>query len=590
MSSHSLLNWFDCSDSALTEIIYADSFFTLHNCKGASQDYQNVAVHPSILRFRYGKWGYKYWMAYSYYGYAADSENPYIEVSNDGTNWSVPVGPNPATDSAPRPLMSNPGGFLSDPELFWFKDKMYLLVRRSWMADSVGYYILETSNGYSWSRPQLIRSARHEHSDYTDWLSPSVKVDTAGWINLWYINPGKSGAPPDWVVHLKALSPYGQWYVQDSTTVDGSTPDRMWWHFDIMYLGPDRYAALVTEQDRTGGNDNTQLMLAVSDQGGSHWTIRSTPVLPGTGAAGSWDSAIYRSSGYWTVRQGRPGIRVIYSAIGAPDLNGARQYRIGGTFLPLTFHHDSDNDGICDFMDNCPLTYNPDQTDSDHDGIGDACSGRAAIASTGIKVEISPVKDVRVQYDTVAKAGVTEERTGPPAVPLPAGAIVYPASGPAVYDLSTSSDFDGSAEVCISYDPVKISGPPEQLRMLQYDDNPPSWDDITISVDASTHQVCGLAASLSEIIIVESPCCHGTRGNLDADPADIVDLGDLTALIDYLFNGQSLSSCPEENDVDGSGEVDISDLTTLVDFLFSGSPLPNCPQTLSTSVSAARAR
>ncbi len=34
---------------------------------------------------------------------------------------------------------------------------------------------------------------------------------------------------------------------------------------------------------------------------------------------------------------------------------------------------DADNDGICDDVDNCPNTPNPDQTDSDGDGIGDAC-------------------------------------------------------------------------------------------------------------------------------------------------------------------------------------------------------------------------
>lgn len=34
---------------------------------------------------------------------------------------------------------------------------------------------------------------------------------------------------------------------------------------------------------------------------------------------------------------------------------------------------DSDNDGINDVNDNCPTTYNPDQTDTDGDGIGDAC-------------------------------------------------------------------------------------------------------------------------------------------------------------------------------------------------------------------------
>ncbi|HEV3329627.1 MAG TPA: thrombospondin type 3 repeat-containing protein [Bryobacteraceae bacterium] len=34
---------------------------------------------------------------------------------------------------------------------------------------------------------------------------------------------------------------------------------------------------------------------------------------------------------------------------------------------------DADGDGVPNFMDNCPLVYNPDQTDSVGDGIGDAC-------------------------------------------------------------------------------------------------------------------------------------------------------------------------------------------------------------------------
>jgi cysteine-rich repeat protein len=34
---------------------------------------------------------------------------------------------------------------------------------------------------------------------------------------------------------------------------------------------------------------------------------------------------------------------------------------------------DSDGDGIIDPLDNCPATPNPDQTDTDDDGAGDAC-------------------------------------------------------------------------------------------------------------------------------------------------------------------------------------------------------------------------
>jgi hypothetical protein len=38
-----------------------------------------------------------------------------------------------------------------------------------------------------------------------------------------------------------------------------------------------------------------------------------------------------------------------------------------------TFPPDTDEDEITDDIDNCPLVSNPDQTDTDDDGIGDAC-------------------------------------------------------------------------------------------------------------------------------------------------------------------------------------------------------------------------
>jgi PKD repeat protein len=72
-------------------------------------------------------------------------------------------------------------------------------------------------------------------------------------------------------------------------------------------------------------------------------------------------------------------------------------------------------------------------------------------------------------------------------------------------------------------------------------------------------------------------CCRGLTGNVDGDPGDIVDISDVTFLVDYLFASGSISSCREENDVDKSGSVDISDLTALVDYLFVGGTLPNCP-------------
>ena len=69
---------------------------------------------------------------------------------------------------------------------------------------------------------------------------------------------------------------------------------------------------------------------------------------------------------------------------------------------------------------------------------------------------------------------------------------------------------------------------------------------------------------------LESGCCIGLTGNVDADPLDFVDIGDLTALINYLFITFTVPECMEEANCDGSqdGFVDLGDLMVLIDYLF----------------------
>jgi hypothetical protein len=44
-------------------------------------------------------------------------------------------------------------------------------------------------------------------------------------------------------------------------------------------------------------------------------------------------------------------------------------------FTVVTGQADTDRDSVPDNDDNCPTVFNPDQTDSDGDGVGDACEG-----------------------------------------------------------------------------------------------------------------------------------------------------------------------------------------------------------------------
>jgi hypothetical protein len=48
------------------------------------------------------------------------------------------------------------------------------------------------------------------------------------------------------------------------------------------------------------------------------------------------------------------------------------------------------------------------------------------------------------------------------------------------------------------------------------------------------HSACD-ARCQPELLVIKESCCVGTTGNVNGDQSEQVDIGDLTALIDYLF-------------------------------------------------------
>jgi len=73
-------------------------------------------------------------------------------------------------------------------------------------------------------------------------------------------------------------------------------------------------------------------------------------------------------------------------------------------------------------------------------------------------------------------------------------------------------------------------------------------------------------------------CCVDLRGNVDNDPSNGIDIGDIIYLVDYSFANGPAPACEEEADVNGDGSVDIADLVYLVDYSFSSGPPPEpCP-------------
>ncbi|MEW6049939.1 MAG: M28 family peptidase [Candidatus Zixiibacteriota bacterium] len=60
----------------------------------------------------------------------------------------------------------------------------------------------------------------------------------------------------------------------------------------------------------------------------------------------------------------------------------------------------------------------------------------------------------------------------------------------------------------------------------------------------------------------------------DLDGSGFVDIGDLVALVDFIFFGVPVPNGPASADTDGSCVVDITDLQRLIDYLFFGSDAP----------------
>ena len=71
-------------------------------------------------------------------------------------------------------------------------------------------------------------------------------------------------------------------------------------------------------------------------------------------------------------------------------------------------------------------------------------------------------------------------------------------------------------------------------------------------------------------------CCYQDRGDLNGDGQ--VNILDLTDIVCVLFRGcGNTASCPEETDINGDGSLNnILDLTALVDYIFRGGSLTSC--------------
>jgi len=189
---------------------------------------------------------------------------------------------------------------------------------------------------------------------------------------------------------------------------------------------------------------------------------------------------------------------------------------------------DTDSDGVGNVCDNCPLDANSEQMDSDYDNVGDVC-------------DKCPGFDDLLDADSDAVPDSCDN------CPLIANSEQLDSDG---------DGFGDACDICPGFDdlldadsdavPDSCDNCPELYNPGQQDGN---GDGIG---DACEH------------------CCIDLSGNVDGAPDDVVDIGDLTALLDFLFITFTPPVCMGEANIDGSENfvVDLGDLTRLIDYLF----------------------
>ena len=160
-------------------------------------DKNDSPYHPSVLYFKNGWNGYKYWMAETPYmpytkPYRDRYECPSIHVSQDGVNWTnLEDGNNPIDDLDEKGIKEL--DYFSDPHLV-FKDNSiecwYRLTQRGGDAGNHKNHAIirkSTNDGINWCEREIVIQPKNEHPLGEMIISQAVLyIDYK--YHIWYVN------------------------------------------------------------------------------------------------------------------------------------------------------------------------------------------------------------------------------------------------------------------------------------------------------------------------------------------------------------------------------------------------------------------
>ncbi len=235
---------------------------------------------------------------------------------------------------------------------------------------------------------------------------------------------------------------------------------------------------------------------------------------------------------------------------------------------------DSDGDGYPDSNDNCPDVFNPDQTDSDHDGIGDACDFLADFCEDAIEICPGTVTGSTVGATTDGSSTCTEFETGNKDVwysytPGTDGVVsidtcegfwgnnlsVHTGCPGTVANQIVCNDFCCQGLSCVTFD--AIGGETYLIRLTGFNDT-----EIEYTLNLVGPACAGDMDSDGVPDEVDNCPNHFNPDQADCDGDGI---GDVCAIADGLSDDCDGNGVPDEceiptNDCNGNGLLDVCDI------------------------------